>query len=128
MGEPDNSAIINTPLPSKREAPDPVLEKYIALINNNENALTPAQRREYIMIIADRFVHIANEREQEDYGKHINKYLSYVFRIRRDGEGFCVIKPGYQAVLQPESIPAEMRVNFTPFRVSEKEARCFIRK
>lgn len=127
METPDDKAIAHAPLPRDRQAPDPVLEKYIALINNND-APTPKHRKEYLTILGDRFAHIEAARNMEDYGRQQHG-PNYILRVVREGEDSIVIKPAYLVAKRPESIPVEKRVHFTPFRVNEIEARTyFIRK
>lgn len=123
----DIKAIVNSPLPGDRESPDPVLEKYIARINNKDYP-TPNKRKEYLMILGDRFAHIEAARDMEDYGRYKHG-PNYIFRAVRDGEDSIVIKPAYLVAKHPESIPVEKRVHFTPFRVNRIEAHSyFIRK
>ena len=126
MSTPDYKAIVSAPLPGDRESPDPVLEKYIALINNNDYP-TPNHRKEYLMILGDRFAHIEAARDMEDYGRY--KYgPNYIFQAVREGEDSIVIKPAYLVAKHPESIPVEKRVNFTPFRLNRREARSYFIK
>lgn len=125
VGTPDIKAIVNSPLPGDRESPDPVLEKYIALINNKDYP-TPNKRKEYLIMLGDRFAHIEAARDMEDYGRYKHG-PHYIFQAVREGEDSIVIKPAYLVVNR--SIPATKRVHFTPFRVNRKEAHSyFIRK
>ena len=127
VGTPDIKAIVNSPLPGDRESPDPVLEKYIALINNNDYP-TPNHRKEYLRILGDRFAHIEAARDMEDYGRYNNGFI-YTYQTVTEGEDSIVIKPAYLVAKQPELIPVKKRLNFTPFRVNRKEARSiFLRK
>ena len=128
VNTPDAEAIAGAPVLSDRAAPDPVLEKYIALLNREGDHPAPAQRYEYLDIIGRRFAHIAAERDMEDYGRYNNGFI-YTYQTVTEGEDSIVIKPAYLVAKQPELIPVKKRLNFTPFRVNRKEAiSIFLRK
>lgn len=126
VNTPDAKAIAGAPILSDRAAPDPVLEKYIALLNREGDHLAPAQRYEYLDIIRRRFAHIAAERDMEDYGRPNNGFI-YTYQTVTEGEDSIVVKPAY--LVSKLQIPVKKRLNFTPFRVNRKEARSiFLRK